>query len=270
MKRILAFVCAVLSLSSLLYAQDVQVDKEGKLWLERNTEPAEANVTGVWSNEEWGDVTLDQLQGGRTITGDGDLWKIDGVVSGKKASLLFSRMGKVEFSAVLDLQQEDTLDGMYANRLITADKPGQKKMVLKRTPKSVVRPALGAENETARIVIYMKRSQGGPGVFLDGRQLVWMDKGYISFRVDPGPHEMYIRGAGFGSGGPYNDPVKLDARAGETHFYEAGRWGTWIKYWQLRTRPEDDRVKDMKEQKPLNAKFVLMDSIVSLDPVPGT
>jgi len=83
MKRILAFVCAVLSLSSLLYAQDVQVDKEGKLWLERNTEPAEANVTGVWSNEEWGDVTLDQLQGGRTITGDGDLWKIDGVVSGK-------------------------------------------------------------------------------------------------------------------------------------------------------------------------------------------
>jgi len=268
MKRILSFSCLALLLSSFLYAQSVTVDKEGKMWLERNTESAEANVTGVWSNEEWGDITLDQLQGSRRITGDGDLWKIDGVLSGKKAFLLFSRTGKVEFSAVLDYQQEDTLEGKYSSDLITTDKPGQKKMILKRTSPKVARPALGAENETARVVIYMKKSQGLPGVFLDGRQLVWMDKGYISFRVDPGPHEMYIKGAGFGAGGPYNDPVKLDARAGETYFYEAGRWGAWIKYWQLRTKPEVDRVKDMKEQKPLNAKFVLVDSIVSLDPLP--
>jgi hypothetical protein len=268
MKRVLSFICVALLLSSFLHAQDVQVDKEGKAWLERNTQSAEASVTGVWSNEAWGDVTLDQPQGSRTITGDGDLWKIDGVVSGKRAFLLFSRTGKVEFSAVLDLQQDDTLEGKYSNHLITTDQPGEKKMVLKRTSQKVVRPAVGAENETARIVIYMKKSQGQPGIYLDGRQLVWMDKGYVSFRVDPGPHEMYIKGEGFAHGGPYNDPVKLDARAGGTYFYEAGRWGAWIKYWQLKTISEEVYAKDMKGQKPLNAKFVLMDSIVSLDPVP--
>jgi hypothetical protein len=225
-------------------------------------------VTGVWNNEEWGDVTLDQPQGSPTITGDGDLWKIDGVVSRKKAFLLFSHTGKVEFSAVLDLQPEDTLEGQYSSHLITADKPGQKKMVLKRTSQKVVRPAVGSESETARIVIYMKKSQGGPGIFLDGRQLVWMDKGYISFRVDPGPHEMYIRGEGFGAGGPYNDPVTLDARAGETYFYEAGRWGAWIKYWQFKPKSEEEYMKDTKGKTPLDAKFVLMDSIVSLNPIP--
>jgi hypothetical protein len=269
MKRIFSSVCVALLLSSFVYAQDVQVDKQGKAWLERNAESAEANVTGVWGNEEWGDVTLDQPQGSRNITGDGDLWKIDGVVSGKKVLLLFSREGKVEYSAVLDLRQEDSLEGLYSDYLITADKPGQKKMVLKRTSQKVLRPAVGSEKETARIVIYMKKSQGGPGVFLDGRQLVWMDKGYISFRVDPGPHEMYIRGEGFGTGGPYNDPIKLDARAGETYYYEAGRWGAWIKYWQFKTKSEAEYLKDIKGHKPVNAKFVLMDSIVSLDPIPA-
>ena len=119
---------------------------------------------------------------------------------------------------------------------------------------------MGAENETARIIIYMKKSQSGPGIFLDRRQIVWMDKGYISFRVDPGPHELYIKGAGFAGWGPENDPVKLDARAGATYFYEAGRWGVWIKYRQLKTKSEEICMKDIKGKKPLDAKFVLMTS----------
>jgi len=268
MGRILSLLVVVLLLPSFIYAQGVQVDKEGKAWLERNRESAEASLTGVWSTQEWGDITLDQPQGRRTLTGDGDLWKIDGVVSGKRAYLLLSRTGEVEYSAVLDLQQDDTLEGTYSSGLITTEKPGKKKLVLKRTSQKVARPAMGAESETARIVIYMKKSQSEPGIFLDGRQLVWMDKGYISFRLDPGPHEMYMRGEGFKGGGPYNDPIKIDARAGETYFYEAGRWGTWIKYWQFRTKAEQEFVKDTKEMKPLDVRFVLVDSIVSLNPLP--
>jgi hypothetical protein len=269
MKRTVALFCVALLFSSFASAEDIRVDKDGKAWLDRNTEAAGASVSGVWANEEWGDVTLDQPEGSRTITGDGDLWKIDGVISGKRVFLLFSRTGTVEYSAVLVLQNDDTLEGSYSSGLMATDKPGERPIVLKKTPKKVVRPAVGAENETARVVIYMKKSQGEPGVYLDGRQIVWMDKGYISFKVDPGPHEMYLKGEGFLYGGPYDDPVKLDARAGETYFYEGGRWGAWVKYWMFKAKSEAEYTKDARELKPLNAKFVLVDAIVSLAPLPA-
>ncbi len=98
-------------------------------------------------------------------------------------------------------------------------------------------------------------------MYLDGRQLVWMVKGYFSFRVDPGPHEIFIDGLG-----PDKDPVKLDARAGETYFFEAGCWGL-IGSWQFKSQSEKTFMGDMKNNKPLDEKHVVMNSIVLLDPI---
>ena len=267
MKRILASFCIVFLFASFLYAKDYYVDKEGKEWLERFTGSAEINVNGVWYGENWGDITLDQPQGSREITGDGDLWEIHGIVSGKQAILVFSRLDKVEYLATLEFDQEDTLRGTYTDEPFK-DKPSKEKILMQRKSYEVVQPALGAENETARVIMYMKKSQGKPGLFLDGRQIVWMDKGYISFRLAPGPHEMYMRGDGFRGWGPSDDPIKLDARAGETYFYEAGRWGTWVKSWKMKPKDEKTLMKDIRKRKPLEAKFVLTDSIVILDPIP--
>ena len=267
MKQAISVAFVALCSLSLLRAGSGLLEKEGKQWLERNTAPAEVNVTGVYEEKAFGDFNFDQLQGKRDFAGDADFWKIDGVVSGKKAYLILSRTGTIEYSAVLDFAQPDSPQGTYASYLITGDRPGNKKLSLKRKSTTVVRPALGDASGTARVLIYMKRSQSGPGIYLDRRQLVWMDKGYISFRVDPGSHELYIKGTGFSGWGPENEPVKLDARAGQTYYYEAGRWGAWIKYWTIKPKEESIFFKDIKNMSPLKTKFVLMDSIVSLNPV---
>ena len=60
-----------------------KVELEGKAWLDSQKAPAEINVNGTWNSEEWGDLHLIQPEGSRDVTGNGDGYKIVGVVSGK-------------------------------------------------------------------------------------------------------------------------------------------------------------------------------------------
>jgi hypothetical protein len=268
MKRIVALVGVALLLTAVLSAEKLQVGREGKAWLERNTAPADANVTGVWTNDDWGDVTFDQAENGRAITGDADLKKVDGVVSGKKVFLVLSKMGFVHYSAVLSLEQDGTLSGTYADYLKAGEKDGQRKMVLKRTSTKVVQPVTGNESETGRIVIYSNREKARPGIFVDGRQVAWMGRrSYFTVRVAPGPHELFIRGEGFRGHGPAVDPLKVDVRAGETCYFEAGRWGAWLKWWEFRAKTAADASKELIGREPLDPTLVVADSLVSLTPI---
>ncbi|MGA2325953.1 MAG: hypothetical protein ABSH05_06660 [Bryobacteraceae bacterium] len=91
-----------------------KVEKEGKWWLGTHTEAAAVNVTGEWHDKAWGRVTLSQAEGTRQVTGSGDGWNIDGVVSGNKVFLIFSSHGNVEYSAELSADAPNALNGSYA------------------------------------------------------------------------------------------------------------------------------------------------------------
>jgi hypothetical protein len=238
-----------------------KLDREGRAWLDRNSASAEVNVSGVWSTESFGTVTLEQAQGRREINGDGDGWRVDGVVSGRSVFLLFSGANRgIEYSAELTAERETLLTGSYSDGL--KDKPGGKPMSMTRTSKPVVGPAVGGEKETARVIVYRKsRSSAEPSVYLDGRQLVWMkNSSYFSFRVSPDAHVL--------SSHPDEKPVTINAVAGSTYYIKCSLVGAWVKiFGRVELVEEAEANRTLKQLTPLPASYVVADSIVSLDQI---
>jgi hypothetical protein len=97
----------------------------------QNAAVPNVNVNGVWDGREWGKVTLNQAPGSCEIIGDGDGWRIDGVVSGKNVYLAFShrRTRRVEYTAKLVAESENKLVGEYVRGMLT-EKADAKNMIL--------------------------------------------------------------------------------------------------------------------------------------------
>jgi hypothetical protein len=111
---VLALLLLCISLPTSLPAAKVEV--EGKAWLESQKAPPEINVNGVWDSEEWGPLHLIQPEGSRDVSGNGDGYKIVGVVSGKSLFLLFAENHTVEYCATLNPNGENRMIGTYSNR----------------------------------------------------------------------------------------------------------------------------------------------------------
>jgi hypothetical protein len=124
---LLLSVCMVFVLAVNLNAKDL--DTKGKAWLGAHSDAAAVNVNGSWHAKEWGKIVLIQAQGSRDVTGDGDGWDITGVVSGKQIFLLFSHKGKVNYSAELTSQDDNSLQGSYS-RDFMSEKTKTKPMLM--------------------------------------------------------------------------------------------------------------------------------------------
>ena len=86
------------------------LEKQGKDWLDKQTDPAAINVSGTWSSE-FGELRLDQ------VTGSGG-YNLDGVVSGKRLYLLFAtNHGTVDYCAIVSFESDGVLSGEYYSRL---------------------------------------------------------------------------------------------------------------------------------------------------------
>lgn len=118
MRRSAALFVVVIAFTVLLHAQ--KEEKEGKAWLDANTDPPALNVTGLWQSHDWGRISLNQREGSRRVIGSGDGWDISGVVSGKEVYLLFCHNGKVAFSAKLTAEEASQLTGIYANGILSS------------------------------------------------------------------------------------------------------------------------------------------------------
>lgn len=120
---LLLLVVMVLSLAVGLSARNL--DTKGKAWLDAHSEAAAIDVNGNWYTKEWGKIVLNQAQGGRDLTGTGDGWAITGAVSGKQVFLLFSSRGRVEYSAVLTSEGENSLNGSYSKGFMRDNAKGR-------------------------------------------------------------------------------------------------------------------------------------------------
>jgi hypothetical protein len=117
MRRVAAWFVVVVAFTIIMYGQ--MLDKEGKAWLDPNTDPPAINVTGIWDTHTWGRVSLNQREGSRRIIGAGDGWDISGVVSGKDVYLLFSNKDKIAYSAKLTSDGPSHMTGVYANGILS-------------------------------------------------------------------------------------------------------------------------------------------------------
>jgi hypothetical protein len=106
-------------------SQAARVDKEGKEWLGRHTDPAAINVNGFWYEAHWGTISLEQAQDASAVKGSGDGWDVTGVVSGKQVYLLFSNKGSIEYSAILAPSSDTVLDGGYTRGLMSEHATGK-------------------------------------------------------------------------------------------------------------------------------------------------
>jgi hypothetical protein len=93
------------------------LEKQGKDWLDKQTDPAAINVSGTWSSE-FGELRLDQVAGSRDVSGSGGGYSLDGVISGKRLYLLFAtNRGTVDYCAVVSSESDGVLSGEYYSRL---------------------------------------------------------------------------------------------------------------------------------------------------------
>ena len=101
------------------------LETKGKTWLGSHSEAAAINVNGHWHEKSWGKVVLNQAEGSRDVTGDGDGWDITGVVSDKQVFLLFSHHGKVTYSAQLTSEADGSLNGSYSKGFMNEKSKGR-------------------------------------------------------------------------------------------------------------------------------------------------
>ena len=127
---LLSPVAVVLVLAVGLRAGDLET--KGKAWLDAHSEAAAINVNGNWHAKEWGTIVLIQAQDSRNITGDGDGWDITGVVSGKQVFLLFSHKGKVNYSAELTSQPDNSLNGSYSRGFLDGKVKNKPMLLIKQ------------------------------------------------------------------------------------------------------------------------------------------
>jgi hypothetical protein len=97
-----------------------KVEREGKAWLAEQTAPAEVNVNGSWHDKSWGQLVLSQREGSRDFTGTGAGYDLLGVVSGKQVFLLFCSRKRVEYSAQLTWDGQNSLNGQYTAGMMGA------------------------------------------------------------------------------------------------------------------------------------------------------
>jgi len=131
-KRFLLFlpVLMVLIFGGVLSAADL--DSKAKAWLDPHTEAPAIDVNGNWHAKEWGTIVLIQAPGSRDVKGDGDGWDITGVVSGKRIFLLFSHKGKVNYSAELTAQADNSLNGSYARGFMGGNARAKPMLMIKQ------------------------------------------------------------------------------------------------------------------------------------------
>ncbi|HTT19501.1 MAG TPA: hypothetical protein VMG82_11170 [Candidatus Sulfotelmatobacter sp.] len=116
MKQLTFVLALLLCISMPISLTAAKVEVEGKAWLDSQKDPAEMNVNGEWNSEEWGALHLNQSPGSREVSGNGDGYKIVGLVSGKRLFLLFAQGHTVEYCATLSPNGENSLAGTYSDR----------------------------------------------------------------------------------------------------------------------------------------------------------
>ena len=105
---------------------------ESSAWLDAHKDAPQIDISGEWYQHAWGVVNLRQVEGSGNVVGSTHEYDITGVVSGKRAYLIFAQKGKTDYSAVLSLEGDNRLEGKYEGGLMREEKNGKSISLTKR------------------------------------------------------------------------------------------------------------------------------------------
>ncbi len=100
---------------------------KGSDWLaSKATEPPGMNISGNWNSPSWSLVIIKQE--GAELSGTGDGWPMEGVVSGKTAYFVFfnETQEKVFYTAELEPGEDNALIGHYSKYGLVGEKGANK------------------------------------------------------------------------------------------------------------------------------------------------
>jgi hypothetical protein len=110
-----------------------KIDSEGNAWLDAHKLDApEIDISGEWHEHAWGTMTLRQGEDNGEVVGKSPEYDLIGVVSGKKAYLIFATKGKTEYSAIVSMTSDGRLEGKYEGGIIKDESKGRSIELKKR------------------------------------------------------------------------------------------------------------------------------------------
>ncbi len=243
---------------------------EAKSWLAAYTDPAEINVDGDWDSEVWRTVLLNQAQGAREVTGTGDNWEIEGVVSGKKVYLVFLSKGELAYTAEIAPGEAGTLTGTYAKGILQSGSKNRL-LVLRKTAETQASPAAqpgAAGGALAHVVVFRKHYHNCPQikapVYVDGKDAADVQNGrYLTLNLPPGKH--LIGTSKIGKMGSQTED--LDLAPGSTSYINFEFPSAWVCTIEIQKTDAEAAESAISNLKPNDAKRVKIPEMVSLDPI---
>jgi hypothetical protein len=243
---------------------------EGKSWLAAHSDPAEINVEGSWDSEQWGKMLLYQAKSAREVTGTGDNWEIEGVVSGKKVFLVFLTKGELAYTAEVALNEAGTLTGSYAKGILQSGSRN-KAMALHKAEWSQASQAAqpgAAAGAPAHVVVYRKHYHNCPQVkaqvIIDGKEVADVQNGrYLTLNLPPGKHLIGTSKVGY-MGSQTED---LDLAPGSTSYINFEFPSAWVCTIEIQKTDAANAEPALSKLKPNDASRVKMPEMVSLDPI---
>jgi hypothetical protein len=108
------------------------IDAAGNAWLDAHKDAPEIDINGEWHEHVWGTVRLRQEASTGELVGRSADYDMIGVVSGKKAYLIFANKGATNYSAVVSLEGGNRLEGKYASGIMRDESKGRSINLVKR------------------------------------------------------------------------------------------------------------------------------------------
>jgi Protein of unknown function (DUF2846) len=240
---------------------------EGKAWLATKTEPAEMNVDGAWNSGDWGMMLLHQAKNAREVTGTSDNWGIEGVVSGKKVFLVFSRKGGLAYTAEASQKEDGSLSGSYIKGIMQSGS-GDKAMLLRKAAEVPTSQPGGAGDAPTHVVVYRKHYHNCPQVkapvYVDGKEVADLQNGrYLTLNLSPGKH--LIGTTTIGKMGTQTED--LDVAPGATYYVNFEFPSAWVCTIDIQKIDASEASEAIAKLKPNDAKRVKVPEMVSLDPI---
>ena len=253
-----------------LFAQNA----EANAWLAAQTAPADVNVDGAWTADNWGPILLHQPSGAREVSGTADNWEITGVVSGKQVFLAFSSAKKLAYTAQVSPAEDGSLRGVYVKYLLQPNSKGIPFVLRKAegaaasTASDISQPAAGGSAEPARVVMYRDHYHNcplfKPDIYVDGKLVAKLQNGrYFTVSMAPGKHLVGTSKVGkMGS-----QVIELNVAPATIHYLHFDLPSAWVCRVDIEEVNSAVAMTVISNTQPSNADRVMMPEIVSLAPI---
>lgn len=138
MRSKIVIICFLTLLFSLVGCGRITRDyvlTQARGWLNQQKGPTTNNIEGEWVGITTGWRGGIYIQDGNRITGNMEMYSIEGVLNGDSVYLIALSEGYVSYTIIMHLRDRNTLVGKYSGKLVDNEDEMTDSFIMKRVPK---------------------------------------------------------------------------------------------------------------------------------------